>query len=157
MPLDGAAVEKQRWIFRPWTKATTSTGRLRPPSVVNHPLQPYHHQPDPQTLRDNTTPKNQWSVSLRHQERQTSGNTPQWPTQRHGRKRSGKVHKKTETATKVTKEQGGGGLQKNQAQTQSQSTRASEVYLDTFAATHLSFPPCLRQQYAQRVCWRALV
>ena len=34
-PLDGAAVEKQRWIFRSWTSATTFTGRLRPPSIGN--------------------------------------------------------------------------------------------------------------------------
>ena len=42
----GAAVQKQRWTYRPWTTVTTSTGRLRPPSVVNHPLQPYDHQPN---------------------------------------------------------------------------------------------------------------
>ena len=45
MLVDGAAVQRQRWTFRPWTTARTSGGRLRLPSVVNHPLQPYDHQP----------------------------------------------------------------------------------------------------------------
>ena len=96
-PLDGAAVEKQRWTFRSWTSATTFTGRLRRPSIGNHPPQPYDDQPH----HVHKPLRKQWSVSLRHQERKASGNLPL----AYSAPRERRNCTRTESTTKVTKAQ----------------------------------------------------
>ena len=96
-PLDGAAVEKQRWTFRSWTSATTFAGRLRPPSVGNHPPQPSDDQPN----QVHKPLRKQQSVSLRHHERKASGNLPL----AYSAPRERRNCTRTESTTKVTKAQ----------------------------------------------------